>query len=259
MGSLSSRAHDTLVPHDPAPPHRCYLSILEIRDEVVTAIGQISGCPERLADACACGTPDSFGSIGLLGALPGNFSVKNPNNLVDLSNMGVTSASDTLNGVAKLGCDGLQYMQARSTMAANKDALHYLPEGSEASLLSGLPVSVLHQWRCPHFCVVRGRCCLGEVLGTVGASARLRVLSHSCRKSCCLETHGPFSITRRVWRRHAASAPKFRSPPGTRRLRRARIDPEGGLRSGRIQKGATFVILRDLRVPNGAMIWPMQQ
>ncbi|TNF20472.1 MAG: ABC transporter substrate-binding protein [Rhodobacteraceae bacterium] len=79
------------------------------------------------------------GTIGLLGALHGNFSAMDPENLVDLGDMGVMSASDTFNDLAKLGTDSMQYMpwmQASYIMAANREALHYLPEGADIDALT---------------------------------------------------------------------------------------------------------------------------
>ena len=66
------------------------------------------------------------GAIGVLGALHGDFSAMNPDDLVDLDDLGVMSASETFNGLAKLGTEGMQYipwMQASYVMAANKEAL----------------------------------------------------------------------------------------------------------------------------------------
>jgi multiple sugar transport system substrate-binding protein len=70
----------------------------------------------------------------------------NPDDLVDLSDMGVMSASGTFNDLAKLGTDSLQYipwMQASYIMAANKDALQYLPEGAD---INALTYDQLIQW-----------------------------------------------------------------------------------------------------------------
>lgn len=79
------------------------------------------------------------GTIGVLGALHGDFSAMNPDDLVDLSDMGVMSASGTFNDLAKLGTDSMQYipwMQASYIMAANKEALQYLPEGADINALT---------------------------------------------------------------------------------------------------------------------------
>lgn len=79
------------------------------------------------------------GTIGVLGALHGDFSAMDPENLVDLSDLGVSAASGTFNSLATLGTDSLQYipwMQASYVMAANKEALQYLPEGADINALS---------------------------------------------------------------------------------------------------------------------------
>lgn len=79
------------------------------------------------------------GSIAVLGALHGDFSAMDPDDLVDLGDMGVMSASGTFNDLAKLGTDSMQYipwMQASYIMAANKDALQYLPEGADIDALT---------------------------------------------------------------------------------------------------------------------------
>ncbi len=78
------------------------------------------------------------GSIGVLGALHGDFSAMNPDDLVDLGGLGM-SASDTFNSLAKLGTDNMQYipwMQASYIMAANKEALQYLPDGADIDALT---------------------------------------------------------------------------------------------------------------------------
>lgn len=78
------------------------------------------------------------GSIGVLGALHGDFSAMDPADLVDLNGVG-KSASDTFNGLAMLGSDSMQYipwMQASYIMAANKKALPYLPEGADIDALT---------------------------------------------------------------------------------------------------------------------------
>ena len=79
------------------------------------------------------------GTIGVLGALHGDFSAMNPDDLVDLSDMGVSSASATFDNLAKLGTGSMQYipwMQASYIMAANKEALQYLPDGADIDALS---------------------------------------------------------------------------------------------------------------------------
>lgn len=79
------------------------------------------------------------GSIGLLGALHGDFSAMDPDNLIDLDDLGVTSDSDTFNNLAMLGTDSMQYipwMQASYVMAANREALPHLPEGADINALT---------------------------------------------------------------------------------------------------------------------------
>lgn len=79
------------------------------------------------------------GTIGVLGALHGDFSAMDPENLVDLSDLGVMSASETFNNLAKLGTDDAQYfpwMQASYIMAANKKALEHLPERADIDALT---------------------------------------------------------------------------------------------------------------------------
>lgn len=79
------------------------------------------------------------GSIGVLGALHGNFSAMNPDDLVDLDDLGLASASETFNTLAQLGTDNAQYipwMQASYIMAANKQALEHLPDGADIDALT---------------------------------------------------------------------------------------------------------------------------
>jgi multiple sugar transport system substrate-binding protein len=79
------------------------------------------------------------GSIGVLGALHGDFSAMDPDNLVDLDELGVSAASATFNSLAMLGTDQMQYipwMQASYIMAANREALQYLPEGADINALT---------------------------------------------------------------------------------------------------------------------------
>lgn len=85
------------------------------------------------------------GSIGVLGALHGDYSAMNPDDLVDLDGLGA-SASDTFNNLAKLGTGKMQYipwMQASYIMAANKKALAHLPEGAN---IDALTYDQLIQW-----------------------------------------------------------------------------------------------------------------
>ncbi|MFD0981399.1 ABC transporter substrate-binding protein [Tropicimonas aquimaris] len=79
------------------------------------------------------------GSIGVLGALEGNFAAIDPETLVDLDDLGVKSTSYTYNSLAMLGTDSMQFlpwMQASYIMAANKEALQYLPEGADIDALT---------------------------------------------------------------------------------------------------------------------------
>lgn len=79
------------------------------------------------------------GSIGVLGALHGDYAAMDPADLVDLSDLGVASGSDTFNTLAMLGTDSMQYipwMQASYIMAASKEALPYLPEGADIDTLT---------------------------------------------------------------------------------------------------------------------------
>lgn len=81
------------------------------------------------------------GTIGLLGALHGDFSAMDPDNLVDLDgvDLGGAAVNATFSELAKLGTGNLQYlpwMQATYIMAANKKALEYLPAGADINALS---------------------------------------------------------------------------------------------------------------------------
>ncbi len=79
------------------------------------------------------------GTIGLIGALHGDFSAMNPDDLVDLDDLGVMSASGTFNELSKLGTGNMQYMpwmQASYIMAASKEALQYLPDGADINALT---------------------------------------------------------------------------------------------------------------------------
>ena len=79
------------------------------------------------------------GTIGILGALHGDFSAMDPAELADRDDLGLGSASETLNALAKLGTDNMQYipwMQASYIMAANKKALEHLPEGADIITLT---------------------------------------------------------------------------------------------------------------------------
>ncbi|UZD90388.1 ABC transporter substrate-binding protein [Cognatishimia activa] len=79
------------------------------------------------------------GSIGVLGALHGDFSAMNPDDLLDLGDLGLGAASATFNELAKLGTSDTQYipwMQASYIMAANKKALEHLPAGADINALT---------------------------------------------------------------------------------------------------------------------------
>ena len=79
------------------------------------------------------------GAIGVLGSLHGDFSAMNPDDLVDLDDLGVMASSAAFNDLARLGTDSMQYlpwMQASYIMAANRQALQYLPEGADINALT---------------------------------------------------------------------------------------------------------------------------
>jgi multiple sugar transport system substrate-binding protein len=79
------------------------------------------------------------GTIEVLGALHGNFAAMSADDLVDLGDLGVAAESATFNSLAMLGTDQMQYlpwMQASYIMAANKEALQYLPEGADINALT---------------------------------------------------------------------------------------------------------------------------
>ena len=114
-----------------------------MRDSVLSGYGEAvdyqpnDGGPwlTRLQAELAAGT----GTIAVLGGLHGDFSAMDPDDLVDLDDLGVMSASGTFNDLAKLGTDSMQYipwMQASYIMAANKEALQYLPEGADINALT---------------------------------------------------------------------------------------------------------------------------
>ena len=113
-----------------------------MREQVLAGAGEVDYQPNdggpwltRLNAELQAGS----GSIGVLGALHGDFSAMNPDDLADLGDLGVMSASDTFNDLAKLGTDTMQYvpwMQASYIMAANKEALKYLPDGADIDALT---------------------------------------------------------------------------------------------------------------------------
>jgi multiple sugar transport system substrate-binding protein len=112
-----------------------------MREQVLAGAGAVDYQPNdggpwltRLTAELQAGS----GSIGVLGALHGDFSAMDPADLVDLDGLGM-SASDTFNNLAKLGTGNMQYipwMQASYIMAANKAALPYLPEGANIDALT---------------------------------------------------------------------------------------------------------------------------
>ncbi len=112
-----------------------------MRENVLASAGEVDYQPNdggpwltRLNAELQAGS----GTIGVLGALHGDFSAMNADDLVDLDGLGM-SASDTFNNLAKLGTDNLQYipwMQASYIMAANKEALQYLPDGADINALT---------------------------------------------------------------------------------------------------------------------------
>ena len=78
------------------------------------------------------------GKIGMLGALHGDF-VPLGDKLSDLSAVDVSSVSPAFVELGKLGTDKQMYipwMQATYIMAANKEAMEYLPEGADINALS---------------------------------------------------------------------------------------------------------------------------
>ncbi|MDE0347579.1 MAG: ABC transporter substrate-binding protein, partial [Boseongicola sp.] len=120
-----------------------------MREQVLAGAGEVDYQPNdggpwltRLQAELQAGS----GTIGVLGALHGDFSAMNPDDLVDLDGLGVMSASGTFNDLAKLGTGSMQYvpwMQASYIMAASKDALQYLPEGAD---IDALTYDQLIQW-----------------------------------------------------------------------------------------------------------------
>lgn len=113
-----------------------------MREQVLSGAGDVDYQPNdggpwltRLNAELQAGT----GTIGVLGALHGDFSAMNPDDLVDLGDLGLGAASETFNSLAKLGTDDAKYipwMQASYIMAANKKALEYLPDGADINALT---------------------------------------------------------------------------------------------------------------------------
>ncbi len=80
------------------------------------------------------------GQIGVIGALHGDLS-SYADNLVDLSDVDLSgiTVSDAFMELGKLGTEEQKYlpwMQANYVMAANKQALEYLPEGADINALT---------------------------------------------------------------------------------------------------------------------------
>ena len=80
------------------------------------------------------------GQIGVIGALHGDLS-SYADNLVDLSDIDLSgiTVSDAFMELGKLGTEEQKYlpwMQANYVMAANKQALEYLPEGADINALT---------------------------------------------------------------------------------------------------------------------------
>lgn len=81
------------------------------------------------------------GTIGVLGALHGDFSGLNADDLVDLSDidLGGIAVNETFRKLGMLGTEEQKYlpwMQATYVMAANKKALEHLPEGADINALT---------------------------------------------------------------------------------------------------------------------------
>ncbi|WP_424973569.1 ABC transporter substrate-binding protein [Dinoroseobacter sp. S124A] len=113
-----------------------------VREQVLDGAGEVDYQPNdagpwltRLNAELKAGS----GSIGLLGALHGDFSAMSTDDLVDLDELGLGAQSDTFNSLAQLGTDAKQYipwMQASYIMAANTKALEHLPEGADINTLT---------------------------------------------------------------------------------------------------------------------------
>lgn len=113
-----------------------------MREQVLSGAGDVDYQPNdggpwitRLNAELSAGS----GTIGVLGALHGDFSAMSPDDLVSLEDLGLGAASDTFNNLAKLGTENTKYipwMQASYIMAANKKALEHLPEGADINTLT---------------------------------------------------------------------------------------------------------------------------
>ncbi len=116
-----------------------------VRDDVLKDAGQpvnfepVDGGPwiTRLNAEIEAGK----GTIGVLGALHGDFSSLNSADLVDLSgiDLGDVTVNETFKKLGMLGTDEQKYlpwMQATYVMAANRKALEYLPDGADINALT---------------------------------------------------------------------------------------------------------------------------
>jgi multiple sugar transport system substrate-binding protein len=116
-----------------------------MREQVLAGAGQAvdyqanDGGPwlTRLKAEIEAGT----GTIGVLGALHGDFAAMNADEMVDLSgiDLGGVELNATFAALGKLETEQqlyLPWMQASYIMAANKKALEFLPEGADIDALS---------------------------------------------------------------------------------------------------------------------------
>ena len=76
----------------------------------------------------------------MLGALHGDFSAMDPDNLVDLDELGHSPLpaprSTPWPCLAPTNLQYIPWMQASYIMAANREALQYLPEGADINALT---------------------------------------------------------------------------------------------------------------------------
>ncbi len=136
--AIAAQAQDVLFWSTQAKPVE---EAQAMREQVLAGAGDVDYQPNdggpwltRLNAELQAGS----GTIGVLGALHGDFSAMSADDLVDLDGVGM-SASDTFNTLAKLGGDSMQYvpwMQASYIMAASKEALPHLPEGADIDALT---------------------------------------------------------------------------------------------------------------------------
>ena len=138
VSAVAAQADDVLFWSTQAKPVE---EAQAMREQVLAGAGDVDYQPNdggpwltRLNAELQAGS----GTIGVLGALHGDFSAMNPDDLVDLDGVAM-AASDTFNNLAKLGTDNMQYipwMQASYIMAANKKALPHLPDGADIDALT---------------------------------------------------------------------------------------------------------------------------